>query len=66
MSDIALFEENIRLAMKNMGLFMDSICLGDQKLEFSLGHGVYLSENGSISDVKIVTTGQDKKTAGSN
>ena len=23
MSDIALFEENIRLAMKNMGLFMD-------------------------------------------
>jgi hypothetical protein len=52
--------------MQNMGLFMDLVCLGDQKLEFSLGHGVYLSENGSISDVKIVTTGQDRKTAGSN
>jgi hypothetical protein len=26
--------------------------LGDQKLVFSLGHGVYLSENESISDVK--------------
>ena len=38
--------------MQNMGLFMDLVCLGDQKLKFSLGHGVYLSENGSISDVK--------------
>jgi hypothetical protein len=52
--------------MQNMGLFMDLVCLGDQKLEFSLGHGVYLSENGSISDVNIVTTGQDRKTVGSN
>ena len=54
------------LVMQNMGLFMDLVCLGDQKLAFSLGHGVYLSENGSISDVKIVSIGKDRKTTRSN
>ena len=38
--------------MLNIGLFMDLICSGDRKLKFSSGHGVYLYENGSISDVK--------------
>jgi hypothetical protein len=38
LSDIALFEENIRLDIKNMGLFMDSL-VGAGK-QGTMGNGV--------------------------
>jgi hypothetical protein len=38
LSDIDLFEENIRLAMKNMGLFMDFLVGAGEK--GTMGNGV--------------------------